>query len=104
MLFGDISVNDILLADCYYCTWAIIALLLQQGSHLLVQNHAQRKLDFAAGEQLGAKDHIIDWKKPPKKPVWMSEEDYRELPESIRIREFAVGGIVYVTTLLDSKT
>jgi len=102
-LFDDIATHDLLLGDCYYCTWAINALLLQQGSHLLVQNHAQRKPNFKAGKQLGAKDHIITWKKPKQKPVWMSEEDYQVLPETIRIREFGVGGIVYVTTLLDSK-
>ncbi len=30
-LFGDITTNDLLLADRYYCTWAIIALLLKHG-------------------------------------------------------------------------
>ncbi len=33
----------------------------------------------------------------------MTEEDDQALPEDIRIREFAVGGIVYVATLLDNK-
>ncbi len=102
-LFGNTAENDILLADGYYCTWAIIALLLQQGSHMLVQNHTQRKPNFAAGEKLGAKDHIIHWEKPQKKPGWMTKENDQALPEDIRIREFAVGGIVYVTTLLDNK-
>ncbi len=102
-LFDDIPANDILLADCYYCTWAIIALLIQQGSHILVQNHAQRKPNFAEGEKLGAKDHIVSWKKPKTKPVWMTEDDYLALPAEIRIREFSVGGIVYVTTLLNNK-
>ncbi len=102
-LFGDIPANDLLLADRYYCTWAIIALLLKQGSHLLVPIHAQRKPNFSTGEILGAKDHIIHWKKPKLKPVWMTEEAYQDLPEDIRIREFAVGGKVYVTTLLDRK-
>ena len=102
-LFDDIAANDLLLADRYYCTWAITALLIKQGSHILVQNHAQRKPDFAEGEQLGAKDHIMHWKKPIKRPVWMTEDKYQVLPKEIGIREFAVGGIVYVTTLLDGK-
>ena len=65
-LFGDIPANDVLLADRYYCTWAIIATLLKQKSHILVQNHAQRKPDFRKGQKLGTKDHIISWKKPKK--------------------------------------
>jgi hypothetical protein len=102
-LFCDIATNDLLLADRYYCTWAIITLLLKQDSHILVQNHAQRKEDFSIGEKLGAKDHIIFWKKPKRKPAWISDIDYLALPDEVRIREFSVGGIVYVTTLLDSK-
>jgi len=34
----------------------------------------------------------------------MTEDDYLALPEEIRIREFAAGGRVYVTTLMNSKT
>jgi len=102
-LFGNLSSNALLLADRYYCTWAIIARLMKQDSHLLAQNHAQRKPDFRAGKKLGAKDHLIGWKKPKKKPAWITEVEYRALPEEIVIREFAVGGMVYVTTLLDQK-
>jgi len=102
-LFDDIAANNILLADRYYCTWAIIALLMKQNSHILVQNHAQRKPNFSEGKKLGAKDHIVNWKKPKKQPVWMNDDDYRALPEEIYIREFSLGGMVYVTTLLDGK-
>ena len=102
-LFSDIANNDLLLADRYYCTWAIIALLIKQGSQILVQNHAQRKANFTEGKKLGAKDHIIQWKKPKRKPAWITVADYSALPDEITIREFAVGEIVYVTTLLDGK-
>jgi len=102
-LLGNIVSNDLLLADRYYCTWAIIARLMKQDSHLLVQNHAQRTPDFSAGKKLGEKDHLIGWKKPKKKPVWITDADYCLLPDEIMIREFAVGGMVYVTTLLDQK-
>lgn len=102
-LIGDIAANDLLLADRYYCTWAILARLMKQDSHLLVQNHVQRKPDFREGKRLGVKDHLIVWKKPKKKPVWITDSDYRALPDKLLIREFAVGGMVYVTTLLDRK-
>ena len=104
VLFGDIAANDVLLADRYYCTWCIIALLQKQDSHILVQNHAQRKPNFTLGKQLGTKDHITDWKKPKIRPIWITESDYNNLPDTIQIREFAVGGLTYVTTLLDDRT
>ena len=98
-----IAENDLLLADRYYCTWAIIALMIQQGSHMLVQNHAQRKPDFRRGKKLGAKDHLIEWEKPKRKPAWITQEDYDALPSVILFREFYVKGCVYVTTLMDAK-
>lgn len=103
-LLSHIANSTLLLADRYYCTWAIIASILQQDGHVLVQNHAQRKPDFRLGQQLGPRDHLVTWKKPKRKPGWISQEDYDALPDEILIREFAVGGKVYVTTLLAPKS
>jgi hypothetical protein len=41
--------------------------------------------------------------KPKRKPVWMTAQDYADLPEVITVPEFKVKGIVYVTTLLNAK-
>ena len=102
-VINAIAENDILLADRYYCTWAIIALIQQQGSHMLVQNHAQRKPDFRRGKKLGAKDHLIEWEKPKRKPGWITQGDYEALPDRIMFREFSVKGCVFVTTLINAK-
>ena len=103
-MLRHIANSTLLLADRYYCTWAIIASILQQEGHILVQNHARRKPDFHLGQPLGPKDHLVTWKKPKRKPDWISQEDYDALPDEILIREFAVGNKVYVTTLLSSKS
>lgn len=102
-LLGNLSVGDLLLADRYYCTFAIVALLQQRGIPVLFQMHANKKVDFSQGVSLGAKDHLVGWKKPKRKPVWMSDQDYATLPETITVRELAVDGVAYATTLLDSK-
>ena len=102
-VIGDIAKQDILLADRYYCTWAFIALMMQQDSHILVQNHAQRKPDFRQGKKLGTKDHLVEWKKPKRKPDWINQRDYDALPDLIVFREFSVKGRVYVTTLMNAK-
>ena len=102
-IINKIAKHDLLLADRYYCTWAIIALMIQQGSHILVQNHAQRKPDFRRGKKLGIKDHLIEWKKPKRRPAWITQNDYDALPNEILFREFSVKGKVYVTTLMNAK-
>lgn len=102
-LFGSLSAGDLLMADRYYCTFAIIALMQVLGVPVLFPIHAGKKVDFSQGIRLGARDHLIDWKKPKRKPVWMAKQDYADLPETITVREFAVNGRVYVTTLLNEK-
>ncbi|UOA09274.1 transposase [Methylobacter sp. S3L5C] len=91
------------MADRYCCTFAIIALLQAREIPVLFPIHARKKVDFSLDVRLGGRDHLIDWTKPKRKPVWMSKQDYSDLPESITVREFAVNGRIYLTTLLNAK-
>jgi Transposase DDE domain len=102
-MLNTLLTGDLLLGDRYYCTFAIIALMQAKGIPVLFPLHANKKADFQQGCKLGAKDHLIEWKKPKRKPVWMTVQNYADLPEVITVREFKVKGIVYVTTLLNAK-
>ncbi len=102
-LIDSLTANDLLLADRYYCSYAIIMTLQLKGVSFLSRNHPQKKADFRRGIKLGKKDHIIDWLKPKRKPVWMTTEDYDLLPDKLTVREFTVGDTVYLTTLLDAS-
>ncbi len=103
LILDTINQSDLLLADRYYCTYAIVALMQRQGAPVVFRNHARKMADFRRGKKLGSKDHLIYWKKPKRKPVWMSATDYEKLPASLQVRELSVSGVVYVTTLLDAK-
>src|SRR5205823_11460295 len=35
----------------------------------------------------GKHDQIVRWQKPPKRPAWMSEQQWDALPESLQVRE-----------------
>ena len=98
-----LSPGDLLLGDRYYCTYALIAQQQHRAIPVLFETHAQRRPDFRRGTRLGTKDHLVEWTKPAQKPVWMSAQQYQELPPTLTVRELAVGGKVYVTTLLDAK-
>ncbi len=41
--------------------------------------------------------------KPKKKPDWMSQEDYDQAPDRLKVREMKAGGKIMVTTMLCSK-
>ncbi len=102
-MFDSLNHGDLLMADRYYCTYAIITMLKLRGVYVLFQNHAQRKPDFSCGKKLGTKDHLIEWKKPLNIPRWLSKSQYKDLPDVLQVRELSVNGINYITTLLDEK-
>jgi hypothetical protein len=103
-LLDTLGAKDLLIADRYYCTYAIIALMLERRMPVVLRLHANKSADFRRGQRLGAKDHLVSYHKPKRKPVWMSEPAYAGLPDMLTVREFAVEGIVYVTTLSEVKT
>jgi DDE family transposase len=102
-LIASLTRHDLLIADRFYTSFAIIALVRQQGSALVFRQRGNVKTDFRLGRRLGAKDHLIQMKKPPRKPVWLSDSQWLALPDTLDIREFSVDGVVYITSLSDAK-
>lgn len=102
-LLDTLGAKDLLIADRYYSTYAIIALMLEKRVPVLFRLHANKTTDFRRGKRLGKKDHLIRYKKPKRKPVWMTEQAFTNLPEELTVREFAVKGTVYITTLLETE-
>lgn len=109
-LLAHLSAGDILLADRYYCSYFLIALLQELGVDFVVRLHQRRDYDFRRGRHLGPGDHIVRWLKPAK-PKWMDQETYDRLPASVEVREvqvqvhepgFRTESLVVVTTLLDA--
>jgi hypothetical protein len=95
--------GDVLLADCYYCTYAVVALLAERGVKVLMPLHGSRTGPGRHGTRRGAKDRYIEWPKPADKPVWMSAQAYRALPQTLVVRAFQVHGSLYITTLMAPK-
>lgn len=85
-LFGRLDAGDIAVADRYYCSFMMIALLLAQGTHVCARKHQRRHSDFRRGQRLGKYDHLIVWTRPAR-PEWMDEVTYQKIPESLKLRE-----------------
>jgi len=102
-LLDTFEAGDIVLADRYYTSYFLIAMLIDKGVDIIFQQHATRKTDFRKGQQLGTRDHIARWKKPKKRPEWMSKQGYDAFPNELCIREFKAGKKILVTTLLSDK-
>ena len=91
----------VLLGDAFFPTYFLLCELRRRGVDGLFEQYGARKrsTDFRTGERLGVRDHLIVWKKP-KKPEWMSQEEYDQVPETLKVREFDAGGKIMVTTFL----
>lgn len=128
--------GDLVIGDDSFGTYAHIALLQQRGVHGLFPAHHLRIVDFtphrpsidpsnvakakeAKGlprsqwiKSLGKNDQIVEWFKPARRPKWMSVQDWKALPPTLRVREirrtierrgFKPLTLTIVTTLLDPK-
>jgi len=102
--------NHLAVMDRYYCSYMMLALLLNQGTHSCARKHHLRISDFRRGRRLSKHDHIIIWTRPPR-PQWMSEELYAQIPETLELREVRFNIIVpgrrtqsldIITTLVDA--
>lgn len=100
-----LEAGDILIGDAFYATYFLFAELRRREiDAIFEQNGARkRKTDFRRGCRLGSNDHVIELKKPTLRPDWMSEQEYQEAPESIRVRECRVGGKILTTTFLCAR-
>lgn len=105
MLLDAFKPGDIVLGDAYFGSYFLLADLLLKGVDAVFEQSGSRRkqTDFRTGEKLGAKDHLIIYKKPIKKPEWMSQEIYDAVPMHLSIRELKVGKKILVTTLLKPK-
>ena len=104
--------GDILLGDRYFCSYFMIALLMELGVDFVTRVHQRRTVDFRRGRRLGRDDHIVEWKLP-EKPEWMDQQTYNRMPASIEVREvhvrvsepgFRTKSFVVVSTLTDAAT
>jgi hypothetical protein len=124
--------GDVLIGDDSFGTYAQLAMLKKQGLHGLFPVHHKRIVDFTKGrpycgegkqavagmprsrwvKSLGKEDQLVEYFKPKTKPLWMSEQDYQQLPDSIIVRELrrtvrrpGLGHVTLtlVTTLTDPK-
>jgi hypothetical protein len=98
--------GDIILGDAFFPTYIFIAEMLEKGVDILMEQYGARRrtTDFSRGVSLGVRDHLFDISKPVKKPDWIEQARFDELPDTIAVREFKVKGKIIVTTLIDGKT
>ena len=103
--------GDVAVFDRYFCSFLLLAILRLDGVHVCARVHQRRRSDFRLGQRLGRDDHLITWTRP-KRPSWMPEEWYAQIPETMTLRELRFQVMVpgrrtetltVVTSLIDAE-
>jgi hypothetical protein len=111
-LLGSFNPGDVAVMDRYYCSFMMIALLLNHNVQVCARMHQKRGVDFRRGKRLGKHDHLIHWTRP-QQPTWMDDATYQTIPETLELREIRfqvttpgsrTTTITIATTLTDAKT
>ncbi len=105
-ILGTLDAGDLLLGDAFYATYFLLCALQAKGVDGIFEQYGSRRrsTDFRQGERLGPRDHLIEIDKPKVKPAWMSQAEYDQTPDRLKVRELRAGGKILVTTLLCSKS
>jgi len=110
-LLDSLLADDVVVADRFYCSFMMIALLFGRGVDVCARLHQRRHTDFRRGKRLGKYDHLIEWTRPAK-PSWMDDATYASIPEKLVLREVRfkvfqpgcrVKVLTIVTTLMDPE-
>ncbi len=110
-LLTELRAGDIVVADCYLCTYWIVAACLARGVKIVMKNHHKRDDHPADARRLCKGQRLVTWDRPDR-PEWMSEEEYQQQPETIEIRlvdiqvpqkGFRPDAFTVATTMLDRK-
>lgn len=84
-MLGRLNAGDTLVADCFYCTYWIVAACKAKGVNIVMKNHHKRDDGPLGAKRIDKHQRTTVWLRP-KRPTWMSEQEYDMCPEQIDIR------------------
>lgn len=85
-LWPELQAGDILMGDRAFGAYTILALLPLRGVDVVSRLHQGRRFRPRQGRRIGPGDWLVTWHKPPKRPDYLTEEEWAGVPESITVR------------------
>lgn len=110
-LLESLRRGDVIVADCYHCTYWLLAECAARGIDVVMKNHHKREDHPDDAFETRKGERLAFWTLPPR-PSWMSQKEYAAMPEEIIVRlvdiqvqqkGFRSEGYTVATTLMDDK-
>lgn len=110
-LWELLAPGEVLLADRYYGTYRVLALVRRQQADAVCRLHASRRADFRRGQRLGPWDRLMTWTQPKELPAGLTLRQWLAFPATLTVRlvrvqvqekGFRTRQVTLVTTLLDA--
>ena len=84
-MLDQLKPGDTLVADCFYCTYWLIAACQARGVNIVMKNHHKRDDDPVGANRINKHERTIVWLRP-QRPDWMSQEEYEVMPKQVEVR------------------
>ena len=84
-VLDQLKPGDTLVADCFHCTYWLVAACKNKGANIVMKNHHKREDNPLGARQLNQHESTTGGLKPQRRD-WMSEQEYDAMPEQVEIR------------------
>ncbi len=86
-LRNEFSPGDIALADRAFCSYELMATLLENKVQSVMRLHQTRKVDWRKGKKMDHNSRLVTWKKPAKPgKSGITAEEWQALPDTLTVR------------------
>jgi hypothetical protein len=85
-ILPSLGPGEVAVFDRYFCSFMMLAILKRQGVDACARMHQGRDNEFCRERRLGDDDYLVTWTRP-KRPQWMSQELYDQIPQTLTLRE-----------------
>jgi len=110
-MIESLRCGDVLVADCYYCTYWLLAMCKARGVEVVMKNHHKRDDHPEDAVRICKGQRKVVWPRP-QRPRWMTKQEYAEMPMEIEVRlvdikvdepGYRTEGFTIATTIIDHR-
>jgi hypothetical protein len=109
-LWSLLEPGDVVLSDRGFCSFAEFFYLIQLGVDCAIRKHQRLTKSLSRQKRLRKGDHLVRWQKTSKRPDWIDQKTWDDMPDFLIVREisysvdipgFRTETVTVLTTLLD---